>query len=211
MDITTIGDTHGCHRQLNLKSGDMLIHTGDVTAYGLEHEVLDFLDWLNGQPFQYKIFIGGNHDLYLEKHKKLMQAIIPAGIIYLDNRSVKIDGIKIYGTPATLYQGGMAFNYHQGEDIGQIWAQIPGDTDILITHMPPKGILDNQSGCPQLLEKVDSVRPGYHFFGHIHEGHGKYEGGGTIFCNAAVSNSPDFVREVAYRVVRGGVKVKVTR
>ena len=135
-----------------------------------------------------------------------MPAIIPAGIIYLDNRSVKIGGIKIYGTPATLYRGGMAFNYHQGADIGKIWDDIPNETDILITHMPPSGILDNEAGCPQLLETVDRIGPKLHLFGHIHDGHGLYEGGGTLFCNASVCNSPDFVNDVEYRVVRENIR-----
>jgi len=68
MDITVIGDTHGCHRQLDLQPNEMLIHTGDVTAYGLEHEFLDFLDWMEAQPFKHKVFVGGNHDLYLQNN-----------------------------------------------------------------------------------------------------------------------------------------------
>jgi Icc-related predicted phosphoesterase len=209
MDITIIGDTHGCHRQLNLTPGEMLIHTGDITAYGLEHEVLDFLDWLKAQPFKYKIFIGGNHDLYLEKNKELLKTLIPDGIIYLENSSVEIGNINIYGTPASLYQGGMAFNHYSGSDIGKDWDDIPNETDILITHMPPRGILDNKAGCPQLLETVDRIRPKLHLFGHIHEGYGLYEGGGTLFCNASVCNSPDFVNGADYRVVKEDIRIEV--
>ena len=209
MDITVIGDTHGCHRQLDLQPGEMLIHTGDITAYGLEHEFLDFLDWMEAQPFKYKLFVAGNHDLYLQNNKDLVRALIPDGINYLENEVVKIKKLKIYGTPASLFQAGMAFNFHPGQEIKKEWDKIPGNIDVLITHMPPKGILDNGSGCPQLLERVDRIRPKLHLFGHIHEGYGKYEGGGTIFCNAAVSNSPDFVREVGYRVERGGVRVEI--
>jgi Icc-related predicted phosphoesterase len=211
MDITAIGDTHGCHRQLDLQPGEMLIHTGDVTAYGLEHEFLDFLDWMETQPFRHKIFIAGNHDLYLQNNRELGRALIPDEIIYLEGKATRIEGLKIYGTPASLFQGGMAFNYHAGEDIEKEWEKIPGDTDILITQMPPKGILDNGSGCPQLLEKVDRIRPKLHLFGHVHEGYGQYEGGGTVFCNAAVSNSPDFLGEIGYRVEREGVRVRVEK
>lgn len=209
MNITVIGDTHGCHRQLDLQPGEMLIHTGDVTAYGLEHEFLDLLDWMETQPFRHKIFIAGNHDLYLHNNGDLAGALIPDEIIYLENQSRKINGLRIFGTPASLFQGGMAFNFHSGQEIENVWNNIPRNTDILITHMPPKGILDNGSGCPQLLERVDSIRPKLHLFGHIHEGYGKYEGGGTVFCNAAVSNSPDFVGEVEYRIERGEMRVEI--
>lgn len=83
MDITFISDTHGIHDRLKLKQGTVLIHASDVTEYGSEDEVLDFLHWFSRQPFTYKIFIAGNHDLFLEectpaKRKK----VTPFDIIY---------------------------------------------------------------------------------------------------------------------------------
>lgn len=209
MDIAVVGDTHGCHRLLDMKPGNMLIHTGDITGHGLEHEVLDFLDWITWQPFEYKIFIGGSHDLYLKNNKELTRALIPDGVTYLENNSVEIDGLKIFGTPASLFQRGMAFSYHAGYDIERIWSIIPEDTDILVSHMPPRGILDNQAGCPQLLEKVDGIRPKLHLFGHVHEGYGIYNGGGTVYCNAAVIDSPDLVNNVDHGVIRDVISIRI--
>ena len=50
---------------------------------------------------------------------------------------------------------------------------IPEDTDIVITHGPPYGILDKiyngQSvGCKILLNVIERVKPKVHIFGHIH-------------------------------------------
>lgn len=45
-------------------------------------------------------------------------------------------------------------------------------TDILITHGPPKNHLDLGLGCPHLLREVWRVKPRLHVFGHIHWGAG---------------------------------------
>lgn len=54
------------------------------------------------------------------------------------------------------------------------WAnRIPQDTDVLITHTPPKYHLDLNLGCASLLTEIWRVKPRLHIFGHIHSGHGK--------------------------------------
>ena len=45
MNITYVSDTHGLHDRLMLTGGMVLIHAGDITQYGTEEEVGDFLDW----------------------------------------------------------------------------------------------------------------------------------------------------------------------
>ncbi|KAL4821991.1 hypothetical protein BDW67DRAFT_149990 [Aspergillus spinulosporus] len=53
----------------------------------------------------------------------------------------------------------------------------PG-VDILLTHGPPKGILDQvvgsgeSVGCEHLYRALRRARPALHVFGHIHEGYG---------------------------------------
>jgi hypothetical protein len=51
------------------------------------------------------------------------------------------------------------------------------NADVVITHGPPKGILDMTSskqrgGCQDLFAAVARARPLLHCFGHIHEGWG---------------------------------------
>ena len=44
MKIVFISDTHGQHHKLkNLPKGDMIIHGGDVSKMGRDHEVEDFI------------------------------------------------------------------------------------------------------------------------------------------------------------------------
>lgn len=69
-----------------------------------------------------------------------------------------------------------AFGYSSSE-AQQIWDKIPFDTDILLTHTPPKYHLDERSdrrsvGCEALRERIWRVRPRLHVCGHVHESRG---------------------------------------
>ena len=186
MIITILSDTHGLHQDFKPEAGDLLIHAGDITEYGTEEEVFDFLQWFGRQPFRYKIFIGGNHDLFLENTPTAkIKKMLPASIIYLQNSSVEVEGINIYGSPVTPYFLGMAFNAREKELV-RCWNKIPANTDILITHGPPAGILDDGYGCPFLLDKVLQIKPDIHCFGHAHEQNGIIEKDGIKFINAGM-------------------------
>lgn len=100
MIVVAISDTHGLHDLCKLPQGDMLIHAGDVTEYGSEEEIIDFLKWFAKQPFPYKIFIAGNHDLYLEQISlPRLRKMIPRNVIYLQNSGVEVNGSKNLGLP----------------------------------------------------------------------------------------------------------------
>ena len=202
MDITFISDTHGLHDRLKLKAGTVLVHAGDITEYGTEEEGIEFLDWFTRQPFTYKIFIGGNHDLFLETLtlRKIKQ-LIPANIIYLQNNGTEIEGIKFWGSPVTPYFLGMAFNEREGKEIKKVWSKIPPDTDILITHGPPKGIIDNGMGCEELGLKINKVRPKIHCFGHVHGQNGVETIKGTTFINASIVNTLNPLQHEEYKLV----------
>ncbi len=187
MQITIIADTHGLHHNLKLTAGEMLIHAGDITEYGTEEEVIDFIKWYAKQPFKYKIFIAGNHDLFLETcTKKTLQKLLPPNIIYLQNSGVIIEGVTIWGSPISPYFLGLAFNKKRGNAIKKVWNKIPTNTNVLITHTPPKGIMDNGLGCEDLLQCVQQIKPTLHIFGHIHQQYGMQDINQTRFINAAV-------------------------
>ena len=81
----------------------------------------------------------------------------------------------------------------RGAELAEKWKLIPHDTDILITHGPPHGILDEvprkywieNTGCEELRKKVEEIRPKAHIFGHIHCGYGQTEKFGVKFINAS--------------------------
>ncbi len=192
MKFVAISDTHGKYRQLELPDGDCLIHAGDVSNLGERHEILDFLDWFENLDFKYKVFIAGNHDFYFDGiSQETVDKIIPKSIIYLNDSTVEIEGIKIHGSPIQPWFFDWAFNRQRGEDIDKHWQLIPLDTDILITHGPAYGILDKtlrgeKVGCEDLKQRIKKVRPAYHICGHIHEARGLVQKNETYFINASV-------------------------
>ena len=194
MQITLISDTHFRHNHLQFPGGDMLIHAGDVCGYGTEDESVAFLEWFAAQPYKHKIFIAGNHDWFFEIYDKAyIDKIIPTNIHYLNDSGIEIEGFKIWGSPVQIEFCDWAFNRKKGADINKHWKLIPKNTDILITHSPPFGILDRtnsnyNAGCEMLLKKVNLIKPKLHVFGHIHEGYGMIEKEGIIFANASSLN-----------------------
>ncbi|MDB5020028.1 MAG: metallophosphoesterase [Pedobacter sp.] len=73
---------------------------------------------------------------------------------------------------------------------GKHWKLIPDNTDILLTHGPPFGVLDfiagSNVGCEQLLKRVKKIKPRVHLLGHIHEANGSLDAEDTRFINASI-------------------------
>ena len=178
MKFVAISDTHGCHRQLQLPSGDVLLHSGDVCDQGNVEQVEDFLKWMSELDFSYKILIRGNHDIDLGKRISLLDQPMPKGIIQLDHSGFEVEGIPIWGIPFPIFWG------------QKNWENIPTNTQILMTHQPPFSILDLppnsiSRGEKGLLEKVKIIQPQVHLFGHIHASYGQTKIGNTLFINAS--------------------------
>lgn len=183
--------------------GDILIHAGDSTFKGTEKEIREVGDWLRSlTQYTYKCIISGNHDFGFENNHKnakacLLGEIEDPSLIYLQDSSVTLDigdrKIKVYGSPWQPWFHDWAFNVQRGSKLEAIWSQIPEDTDLLITHGPPQGILDlcdhgEQVGCDDLLRRVKQLKLKLHVFGHIHESYGFEEINGTIYANASSCN-----------------------
>jgi Icc-related predicted phosphoesterase len=189
MEVVVISDTHGYHSQLTLPAGDMLIHAGDVSGRGLKTQVTDFLEWFAAQPHADKILIAGNHDFFFEKiSDEELQNIMPPNVIYLKDSATTVKGVKLWGSPATTWYYDWAFNSRTEAELEQLWATIPTDTDIIITHGPPLGIMDKthggiHTGCKHLLHRIETIKPKLSVFGHIHEGYGKHVSEHTTFIN----------------------------
>jgi 3',5'-cyclic AMP phosphodiesterase CpdA len=107
-------------------------------------------------------------------------------LIYLEDEQCELSpsdpdapSLRVYGSPWQPEFCDWAFNLPIGPELAAKWKAIPDEIDILITHGPPKGILDMAEngflcGCPYLKQEVLSrVKPRIHVFGHIHEAYGK--------------------------------------
>jgi len=207
MKILCISDTHGFHNQLIIPEGiDMIIHAGDISNHKEftknSIECINFLNWYSVLNIKHKILIPGNHDGYLEwsldyNNIDSLKANHPT-INFLFHEETTIKGIKIFGSPYTPTFFSWSFMRDRSV-LHRYWNSIPSNTDILITHGPPKGILDlaygetlEYCGDKSLLNKVLEIQPQYHIFGHIHENEDCYNKGTrtldnckTTFINAS--------------------------
>ena len=185
MRILHISDTHGLHGQLVLPEADVIVHSGDFTFGGSIGETRHFLKWFCGLPYEHKIFIAGNHDMCLYGIENMGK--LPGNVHYLCNSGVEIDGIRFYGVP-------MFMEHVMDGTMDRMINAIPMDTDVLVTHQPPRGYCDTwhdrHCGDRLLRQKVDSI-PGLklHLFGHQHGANGEATDGGKLFCNSAVLDS----------------------
>lgn len=184
MTILHLSDTHGLHRQLgSLPDVDVIVHSGDFTMVGTEREALDFINWFCDLPYKHKVFIAGNHDMCLDSGGTISG--LDANCHYLCNSGVCIGGVNFYGVPVFIEDA-----FSGRKDL--CYKTIPPNTDVLITHEPPQGILDFDDdyhyGSETLLARVKDIKPRLHLFGHIHAAHGTLECGGTTFSNAALLN-----------------------
>jgi len=197
MRLVLLSDTHTMHDQVVVPDGDVLIHAGDLTFTGKAIQWTAALKWFGGLPHKHKIYIAGNHDfgsdLFCETNEHFT---------YLNNSEVVIDGVKFWGSPITPTFGRWA-HMSDREVIHEYWDKIPNDTEVLITHGPPWGILDESGlsynpghlGDEALHDAVfERVQPKVHVFGHIHGGYGhkfkirENEIADILFYNASVVN-----------------------
>lgn len=181
MKILHLSDTHSCHHQLrDLPEADVVVHSGDFCMVGTEPEALDFLNWFCDLPYKHKIFICGNHDdcLYRASIDGLDN-----NVHYLCNSGIELFGLKFYGVPMF-----MSDCITDAQD--RNYANIPLDTDIVITHTPPYGILDFDDninyGSKQLLQRITDINPRLHIFGHIHRQHGTQRINNVTYSNGAI-------------------------
>jgi Icc-related predicted phosphoesterase len=194
MKICAISDTHGQHRKLNIPECDILIHAGDLTWKGEYSIIKDYDLWTKEMQekniIKHSILIAGNHDFSFEKYPSLASSYLEF-TKYLQDSSIVVDGIKIYGSPWTPRFYDWAFNADRGEHIKQKWDKIDQSADILVTHGPPFGYGDTTSrgpaGCEELLSAIKKIKPKFHICGHMHQGSGVYKTDfGTTIINAAL-------------------------
>jgi len=195
MDITCLSDTHG-HFPKDLLGGDLLIVAGDLTARDLPIEHINFYEWCREQKYRKIIIIGGNHDNFIQKLKSkyFPPTVNYSHCEYLCDSGTEFEGLRIWGSPWSLTFPGMnpkckAFTVDTEEKLAEKFALIPDNIDILITHSPPYGILDEVKedvwrhgwdedlhvGSKSLAFKVGSMEtpPKLWVWGHIHEAYGK--------------------------------------
>ncbi|WP_298020435.1 metallophosphatase domain-containing protein [uncultured Parasphingopyxis sp.] len=210
VSITIISDTHQMHEDLVLPGGDILIHCGDfLELFDRDGPGLGPMDeWFGRQNYHHVLVTGGNHDIALENAWQLGVKSFENAELLIDEE-VTVSGLRIYGAPWLPDLPGHAF-YLDDEGLRRKWSAVPSDVDILITHVPPFGILDRSSrgmqfGCAHLRDNLPRIAPRLHCFGHVHASAGEMQSGATLFVNASSAISgqkavrPPFTIEMAPR------------
>jgi predicted phosphohydrolase len=214
MRVVCLSDTHTYGSRVVVPDGDLLLHAGDLTFRGTEDEIAASLDWLASLPHEHKVFVAGNHDWFFDPnvpasfngwplHRTRSVADLLAAyptLTYLQDAGTTIAGKKIWGSPWQPPFFDWAFNFPNDDAfVRATWDRIPTDTEILVTHTPPRGILDrthpnnDNHGCPVLRDRLGALeRVRLHVFGHLHESYGREErtnagGDGITFVNASIN------------------------
>ena len=171
--LVVISDTHGYEEGLTpggttLPEGDILLHLGDFAIDSsikkTKKAIEKFDAWLARQPHRTKIVLRGNHDPFS------VQFPLSEANFFSRPKSIAIDG----RLSMTLVP------YTSARNLSSSWRKLPMFCDVLISHSPPKGILDKcyngaSAGCQSLRGKVERMIAGPPYLwlcGHIHEGRG---------------------------------------
>lgn len=147
MKINAISDLHGNLPQI--EPCDILLIAGDISPLRIQNRYELMIDWMNEEfypwietlPCDKVVFIAGNHDFYLycEGYDTITKDIIEFGLhdklIYLENNSVNINGLVIYGTP--MCEGPYGWPYCDPLRTHEEYSKIE-KCDILLTHQPPR-------------------------------------------------------------------------
>jgi len=121
--------------------------------------------------------------------------------IYLQDSSVTIEGIKIYGSPYVENMSDMPgenkefmtrydnrYFYRNTSELEALFGKIEEDTNILITHTPPHGVLDGMLhfGSKELTKRISQLKQlKVNTFGHVHMGYGIKKVDHVTYINAA--------------------------
>jgi Icc-related predicted phosphoesterase len=174
---------------------DLLLVGGDLTfGFGGSPDKWKWLtgpfaEWLEAVPAKEIVVVAGNHDRVIERGG------FPAGLRchYLEDDSVELLGVAIWGTPWQPWFYDWAFNAPQvdGETfLAKRFGKVPRGTDVVVCHGPPLGYGDRTQvgrvGSSAQTEMVDRVEPRLLVCGHIHSDPGRFRRGPTEIVNASI-------------------------
>jgi Icc-related predicted phosphoesterase len=187
MRLALISDTHGMLPPLP-EAADVIIHAGDI---GPDRGVMqwwekDFAEWSREFPGDiYMTF--GNHDFRWPP-----LSILPGNVeIIVDAQKILWDGTKIWFSPWSPTFGNWAWMADE-DTLAAAYAQIPDDTNILVSHSPAYDLLDRVMegeavGSKALRDRLNTLPELKALVcGHIHESAGALTWGkGVKILNVA--------------------------
>jgi len=191
--VAAIADLHG--HLPGLPPCDVLLVGGDVcpvSNHGLDYQRRwlegPFADWLGRAGAGTIVGIAGNHDFVAEADPELMRAL---PWTYLCDETIRVAELVVHGSPWIPTFRNWAF-MRDDPELEAIWAQIPADVDVLLTHGPPLGYGDlmvdgRRGGSATLADRLPELEHlRLHVFGHIHEAGGSLDRlGAAVVANVS--------------------------
>ncbi len=175
--IVILSDTHNLHHSYikngkSFPSGDILLHAGDFSNYGLPHEAIQFDGFLRSIKTQFKAIyvIPGNHENWCD----WIAPYLSHCTLFLRNKSAKFEcpnqqTIQLYGT---RFKPFWSLPLMRDSMSQQSFDHIPLGTNIVMSHQPMFDILDHYGDHPgnkQLRKRVEIVKPDIFVCGHNHD------------------------------------------
>jgi len=181
LKIWFISDTHTRHAELKVPRADVVIHCGDEAnvrkPWQNKLQSAAFFDWFVELDIETKIFVPGNHSTAIGDG--LLKPADYTSVRFLIHEAMNLGGFRVFGSPYTPMFFEWAYMKDR-EELDSYWSEIPAETEILITHGPPKGVRDVTRhwrtkepihvGSKKLTRHVTQrIRPRIHAFGHLHD------------------------------------------
>lgn len=185
--IAAISDLHGKFPEI--EECDILLICGDIVPLHYQSNTIateswylsKFLPWCRDIKAKNVVFIAGNHEVAFEKIEQYLKTFFnnwkQFNIYYLNNETIEINGIKIFGTPYCKKFGNWAY-MKSPEELTAVFSEIPENIDILMSHDAPKlgncGVITEgwnegvDAGNVQLAQAIIDKKPKINVHGHIH-------------------------------------------
>jgi predicted thioesterase len=213
MRIVALSDQHGFLPEI--PPCDLVIVAGDVcpdrfgpfmAVHAPEEQRAWFnchaRPWLADSPATHKVLTWGNHDWCGQKcdfsadspaHARTtdMQVLVDEGTTVPTESGADV---RVWATPWSNPIMRWAF-MRKPRELEQVYAAIPENIDVLVSHQPPYGCGDRvfdlagrveHVGSHELLAAIERVRPKVVVCGHVHGGFGQYEHDGVPIYNVSV-------------------------
>lgn len=204
MKIIAISDQHG-QFPASTPECDLLIIAGDCCpdkfgpfyAINAPEQQLHwfewvFIPWVEAQPAEFVAITWGNHDWC--GHLK-PNAEYGKKTSVVSDGPVIVNGTKFWLTPWSNQFMTWAW-MQKHEELAEIYAKIPEDVNVIVSHQPPQGYGDlypnmdtgklEHIGSSELLYTVERVKPEVVICGHLHGGHGMYKHQETHIYNVSL-------------------------
>lgn len=145
---------------------DLMLSCGDLSA-----KYLSFLVTMGRAPL---LYVRGNHDRTYDKHP-------PEGCDCIEDRLVKVNGLRILGLGGSIQYNGGSNQYTERQmarRLMRLWPRLllAGGVDIVLTHSPIRGLGDGpdpaHTGFSCFYKLLDTFHPSYFIHGHVHLSYG---------------------------------------